>query len=74
MSGLVETGLSTHCPPESVPSVKMTWSIALSGRYTQSTHDSGSISVSAFGRIKVSRSVFSGKAWVEYRKEEYKCA
>jgi hypothetical protein len=45
-----------------------------SGSCRHSMQDVALSSVSAFGRTRVSKSVLTGSAWVEYRREDAKCA
>jgi hypothetical protein len=65
MFQLAETGLSAHCPPACAVSPMATCGTALVGSYRHSMHDVGFSSVSALGRMSVSRSVLTGSAWVE---------
>ena len=67
MSPLVESGSSVHCPPGSGAEPRTMWSTRLDGRLSHWIRDFTSpSSVSAFGRSRVSSSVFSGNACVEY--------
>jgi hypothetical protein len=65
MFALADTGFSAHCPPACAASPMATCGIALSGSYRHSMQDLGLNSVSALGRMRVSRSVLTGSAWVE---------